>query len=500
MEKTIVVTSLPQAETAYFGESTVAAAREIKAARENGSCDEQAKKSVLDSINKSYADCKPRLKQLIGEQLAELRQTHLAKKQELEKELAEKLAVIDGEYAALSVEERSTKERQCAYKDAVNGEKTITQRALIRLNDEYDREVTEIKSQEALLASAKGELTVAVTGSKFNVANTAHVSALNFKASFNPKRTVKDKSFWLNMLPFIMLAVIIVAHLIACSVTGYKFNLDTIITYGIYVAIVAIGGVFIYSQGAFDMSLGPASLMCAAIAGLSYNASGSIVVAFIMAVILGVCLGLINAFLANCLKLPVMVMTLTMMSILSSTYSTIAETQTGGYIVVTGISDYNSTALKWIVLVVFAVLCYVLFNYTKIGRRNKLIGSNDTCAKFTGISIMKAGLISFAISGIGLGLCGFLFTVQNSYVNSGTALDTIGLNVIIAISIGGMPTSGGPRSRISAAIVGAFFIIFLEQFFAALGLENYKYLAKGLIFLAVAFINFYGMRTKRLAQ
>ncbi len=491
MEKTFIVTTTEQAKSQFFGD--------ILSAVETGGSKEE-KSRLQKEVTQSYAKAKAELRQQIATQVAERRQKFEEDKAALEVQLSQRLEAVEAEYAKLGAKERSTSEKQKAYKDAVSGEKIIIQRATIRLTDEYDLDITKIKQQEALLASAKSQLLCEISGKKYDIAGSMQVSLLNTKAGFNLKRTLKNKAFWLDMLPFIMLVSIILAHLIACNVMNYAFNLDTIITYGIYVAIVAIGGVFIYSQGAFDMSLGPAALMCAAITGLVYNATGNIVVALCVSVVLGIGLGLVNAFLANCLKLPVMVMTLTMMNILSSSFATIAESQKGGYIVVTGISEHNSTVLKWSTLIIFGVLCYVLFNYTKIGRRNKLIGSNATCAKFTGISIMKAGLVSFAISGIGLGLCGFLFTVENAYVNSGTMLDTVGLNVVIAISIGGMPTSGGPRSRISAAIVGAFFIIFLEQLFAAMSLQSYKYLAKGLLFLIVAFVNFYGMRTKRLAQ
>ncbi len=491
MEKTTIVTSVEAAKSQFFGEILSAVSAGVG---------EKDRSRLLNQLNQQYTAQKTDLTKQIAQQIAQRKQSFADEKLALERQLEKKVGELNDQYAKLSLEERALPQRQKAHKDAISGEKIIVQRATIRLTDEFDQEMTKIKQQEAHLEAARSELACAIQGKKFDALGSLKVSMLQSKASFNPRRTLKDKSFWLNMLPFLMLVSIILAHWIACNATGYKFNLDTIITYGIYVAIVAIGGVFIYSQGAFDMSLGPASLMCAAVTGLVFNATGNIAIAMAASVVLGICLGLVNAFLANCLKLPVMVMTLTMMNILSSTFATIAESQQGGYIVVNGIAEHNSTALKWIVLISFGILCFILFNYTKVGRRNKLVGSNATCAKFTGISIMKAGLVSFAISGIGLGLCGFLFTVENAYVNSGTMLDTVGLNVVIAISIGGMPTSGGPRSRISAAIVGAFFIIFLEQLFAALNLESYRYLAKGVIFLVVAFVNFYGMRTKRLAQ
>ena len=195
-----------------------------------------------------------------------------------------------------------------------------------------------------------------------------------------------------------------------------------------------------------------------------------------------------------------MVMTLTMLNILNSIHAVILQTQGNELVIKPGMPA--ETVVYATYLVVFFLLCWAIFNYTKMGRRNKMIGSNATAAQFSGISIMKTGIISFAISGIGLGIAGFLFTSykSGSQFSTGTILDTIGLNVVIAIVFGGMTTSGGPRSRISCGIIGAFFCIFLDEIFRSLGIADYRFLAKGLIFLVVSFANMYSTRPKMLAR
>ena len=231
--------------------------------------------------------------------------------------------------------------------------------------------------------------------------------------------------------------------------------------------------------------------------------------AFGVAVLLGALLGIVNAILANVLDLPVMVMTLTMMNILNAIHSVILEKVGNQLFIKPGMvsgSKVNGVEMATIVyagfLFTFFLLLWAIFNYTKVGRRNKFIGSNQTAAKYNGISLMKAGIISFAISGVGLGLCGFLFAMSKSgsSYSTGTILDTIGLNVVIAIVFGGMTTSGGPRSRVSCAIVGAFFCIFLDELFRAIGIADYRFMAKGIIFLVVSFANMYSSRPKMLAR
>ncbi len=438
-----------------------------------------------------------RLSAEISEQLKERKARLKRDAEELDAQLASSLKAIEEKYSALSVEERADKQRQKEYKDEVSGVKTVHLRSMRKLNNDYDQDVVTIKSQQALLCQAKNKRIAQAEGRKSDGQSLATVY-YGVKATFNPKKTLKNKNLWKSLTPLLVLVALFVAYVITCSITGYNMNIDNIIISGIYVAIVAVGAVFIYSQGAFDMSLGNATLVCAAVGIMTYASTGNIFLSFVLCVFLGIVLGVVNAILANCLRLPVMVMTLTMQSVLSAVYANITADK-GGYIEVTAMRGIGGMAVKWVILIAFIVFCVVLFNYTKIGRRNKMIGANATCARFSGISLMKAGIISFAVSGIGLGLCGFLYITQMGSVNTGTALTSVGLNVIIAINLGGMPTSGGPKSRIAAAIIGGFFCTILDEMFAAMGLDIYRYLAKGIIFLIAVCLTSLGDRPKRLA-
>lgn len=410
--------------------------------------------------------------------------------------LEQQIKTIDAKYSAMSLEERNTPRAKKEYKDEVDGAKIVCQRATLKLNAAYDRDVVAIKAQPAVLLQARNQLEAEARGKKSDGASLG-VALLNAKASFNLKKTLTDKQTWASLSPLLVLLVLCAAYYVACQTTGYAMNIDTILRSGVYVAIVSVGAVFIYSQGAFDMSLGNACLVCAAASIMVFSSTGNIVLTLLVGVALGMLLGIINAVLANYLHMPVMVMTLTMQSILSAVYSNMTSSS-GGYIEVPEIRGIGGSGLKWMVLILFIIFCVILFNYTKIGRRDKMIGGNGTCAKFTGIDLMKAGIISFAVSGIGLGLCGFLYITQMGSVNTGSILTSVGLNVIIAINLGGMPTSGGPKSRISAAIIGGFFCTILDELFAAMYLSNWMYFAKGVVFLVAVCLTSLGDRPKRL--
>lgn len=394
------------------------------------------------------------------------------------------------------------------HSDIVKGIITMAKRAKIKALNTYDENIKNEKLRRYDLqneyVSIYKEMGLKSIG-KDNLVNRY----LEVKADINIRRTLTNKKTYINLVPLFMLILIIVAYYIGKSLTGYQGNLGDVINNGIFVAVVATGAVYIYSQGGFDMSLGSSSLTCAIIAALIWNATGNLWLSLILAVILGAGLGILNAVFATMLNLPVMVMTLTMMNILAAVNEAVLGNE-GGLITVKSGLPRNA----WVyaaILALFFIVCWTLFNYSKLGRRNKFIGSNKRAAKFNGIDLMKAGMVSFAISGIGLGLCGFLFVASNSLdTGSGsfgatTVLGQVGLNVIIAIVFGGMTTSGGPKSKVSCAIIGAFFSVFLDEFFAAIStpsfqVGDYCYMFKGLIFIIVSLANMWDTRTKNLAS
>ena len=463
---------------------------------EAGSADSDAAAQVK-GIKQTHKARNAELCSKISEQLKARKAQRDNAAAQLDIELAENLKAIEEKYSKYTGEQRAEKGCRKEYNDEVSGVKTVHLRSMRKLNNDYDQDVVTIKAQQALLYQARN-VAIARTKGKNSDGQSPVTVFYNAKAAFNPKKTLTNKNLWKSLAPLLVIIALFVAYVITCNITGYNMNIDNIIISGIYVAIVAVGAVFIYSQGAFDMSLGNATLVCAAVGIMTYASTGNIFLSFILCVFLGIVLGVVNAILANCLRLPVMVMTLTMQSVLSAIYANLTADK-GGYIEVTAMRGIGGMAMKWIILIAFIVFCVVLFNYTKIGRRNKMIGANATCARFSGISLMKAGIISFAVSGIGLGLCGFLYITQMGSVNTGTALTSVGLNVIIAINLGGMPTSGGPKSRIAAAIIGGFFCTILDEMFAAMGLDIYRYLAKGIIFLIAVCLTSLGDRPKRLA-
>lgn len=455
------------------------------------SLNNEDRKTLAKEVKEEYkTNVLPRLENEVSREIASLKETTNKALEEIEKTRAEAIENIKTNI------DSTTKE----YDDSIKGAEIVAKRARIKEHNNYDILEKDIKLKRLDLYNDYSNILKVVSGKKRAFQDAVNTMIIEHRATFNLKRTLTSKSTYTGLVPLFMLIGVIIAFYISNAITGYKGNLTDVINNGVFVAVVATGAVYIYSSGSFDMSLGPASLMCATIAAIVYNSTGNVALACIISIALGAVLGIVNAVLANVLDLPVMVMTLTMLNILNSVHAVILKTQGNELGVNPGMPGHTIVYATF--LVCFFLLLWAIFNYTKMGRRNKFIGSNSMAAKYSGVSLMKTGIISFAISGVGLGIAGFLFASykSGSSFSTGTILDTIGLNVVIAIVFGGMTTSGGPRSKVSCAVIGAFFCIFLDELFRSCGAADYRFLAKGIIFLIVSFANMYSTRPKMLAR
>lgn len=313
----------------------------------------------------------------------------------------------------------------------------------------------------------------------------------------------------INVLPVIALAVLFAVFVSLVQAKGYKLvkYLEIVFNQGVVLAVVATGAIFIYALGSFDISLGASTLLSAALGVMAYNKTESVAVMLIVIFAVAVGCSLVSSVLASVFNLPVFVTTVAMMSVLTAIASQIITVNGGA---LGGISIPSETLggldtvwFKLIILGAFAAACAFVFNFTKIGRRQKFLGGNPVCAGLTGISLNKYAIVAFLIAGIGVAVGAFLTLVYTPSVTKGTA-GSIGMNILVAIVFGGMPISGGPRSRIYAALVGGFSYILLNNILR-LAIEGsagngVSQIISAVFFLIVVFVTGMNYRSKNLPR
>lgn len=313
------------------------------------------------------------------------------------------------------------------------------------------------------------------------------------------------KARLMNLAPLFGLLALIAAFL----GLGYwkdiniSYGLKSVVNQSVVVAVVATGAVFIYTLGSFDISLGASTAVSALLGGMVYNATGSLAAMLLACVGAAVVISLCNSVLASIFNLPVFVTTIAMLSVLNAlVLMLISMNGTGSEIAVpaAAVRGLDSIPVKLMLLIAFLGVCIFVFSFTGVGRKQKFLGGNPVCARLTGISGKKMAIAAFAMAGVGVGLGAFLSVIYAPTLTKNTA-SSVGMDVIIAIVFGGMPVSGGARSKIYAAVIGAFSMTFLSQIMVMFNLNSgIGQMVKAAIFLLVVFLATGGRRPKILPR
>ncbi len=308
----------------------------------------------------------------------------------------------------------------------------------------------------------------------------------------NEKKAVKTAL--LNIAPIIGLIILAAVFLIIATIkdVNISYSFKNIINQSIITMVVATGAIYIYTLGSFDISLGASMCVSALLGAMAYNRSGSLLV------MLGVCVGcavlisLISSVLASVFNLPVFVTTIAMLSVLNAFVLVLIRMNGTGDVIqvpAAAVKTLNTVGFKILVLVLFTALCVLTFNFMKLGRMEKFVGGNPLCAKLSGLDARKLSIIGFAMAGLGVGLGAFLTITYAPTLSRNTAA-SVGMDVIISIVFGGMPVSGGARSKIYSALVGALSMTLLSQIMLMLNLNSgIGQMVKATIFLLVVYVS-----------
>ena len=323
----------------------------------------------------------------------------------------------------------------------------------------------------------------------------------------------KLKQLTITLLPLVALIVLFAVFCIFVTVNEYNLNLylTNLINRGTVLVLVATGAIFIYALGSFDISLGASTLLCATVGVSTYNSSQSVILTVLVMFAVGVGCSLLSSVLASVFRIPVFVTTVAMMSVLSAIASQLINSQGAGNGITlpkTVFGPLNEVWVKIIIIAAWVIVCLFIFNFTKIGRKEKFLGGNPICAKLTGISMYKYAVIAFVIAGVGVSL-GAIFTLAYSPTVKASTASSIGMDILVAIVFGGMPISGGPRSKIYASLVGGFSYVLLNLSLdiilrmagvASQGSQGITQIISAIFFLAVVYVASINYRSKNLPR
>ena len=202
--------------------------------------------------------------------------------------------------------------------------------------------------------------------------------------------------------------VITLLFMIICSFLTDKFltasNLVNILRQVTVYAVLAFGQAILLISGNLDLCAGSTCCLTGILALKAYLATGSMVVAILVGMVLGLVINTFSGLVIAQFNLPSFVATLGMqMAVRGLCY------------IVTGGSMISQTGPNWktlgqgfvfdvvpisvIVMLIAAVILWVLLDQTVVGRKFYALGGSREAARACGINLKKYVILAYALSG-----------------------------------------------------------------------------------------------------
>lgn len=292
-------------------------------------------------------------------------------------------------------------------------------------------------------------------------------------------RTTQRTARWRNPGGIAMsyLGLLILFAVISIASPGFADpnHVTTLLIVAAFTGIAAIGQTLVIIGGGIDLSV-PWTLNCAAVllTALARGEDGPLVWVIPLILVGGMLVGLVNGVGIALLRVPPIVMTLSVNIILQGLL----------FIATSGFPPPPTPdAVVWlatgrlgpvpVILVIWAVLALaVLFveRRTSFGRYLYAVGTSRTVATFSGVPVARTTIATYAISGALAALAGILLDgyARQSYLGMG---DPFLFTSIAAVAIGGASILGGSGSYLGT-IAGALILTVLTGLLPILHLEN----------------------------
>ena len=143
--------------------------------------------------------------------------------------------------------------------------------------------------------------------------------------------------------------------------------------------------------------------------------------------------------------------------------------------------------LVWF-LMITAVVVWLIWNKTELGKNMFAIGGNPEAAEVSGVNLVKNIMLIYLLSGVLYGIAGFLEAGRIGSVTAATGF-SYELDAISACVVGGVSFSGGVGT-IPGILIGVTILQFITYGLNYLGVNPYiQFIIRGLIIIVAVAID-----------
>lgn len=298
----------------------------------------------------------------------------------------------------------------------------------------------------------------------------------------------KTKNFLHEIGPLIaLILLIIIIGAISPQFLSIN-NILSLIRQSSINGFIAFGMTCVILTGCIDLSVGSILALSTALCAGFIKMGMPVLLAFALALLIGVLLGLVSGVLVTKGRLQPFIATLITMTVYRGVtliymngkpISSLGDSNLLNFV---GKGSILGVPFPIILFIVIFLIFIFSLDKTVFGRRVYSTGSNWKAAKLAGVNIDKTKLIAYAISGFMASLSGIILLSR-----LGSAQPTLGtgyeLDAIAAVALGGTSMNGG-RGKIWGTFIGVLIIAVLNNGLNILGVSSYyQEVVKGIVIL-----------------
>ena len=306
-------------------------------------------------------------------------------------------------------------------------------------------------------------------------------SAIQDKPTFKFRQFIEQYGVYLTLVILLIISALITPNMFEKETLAVMFRQCA------QLGIIAIGQTLVMLVAGLDLSVGGVIVMTSmVVAEVSNGRNEMIPVAILLALIIGMLIGLANGLLITKRKVPPLVATLVMLFLVTGVQQAFTRGVPSGFVPeALGLvnKSWGFLSIPLLLWLILNGLFLIILRRTSYGRRIYAVGSNPEAARLNGIPV---NFIKISVYVLGSGLAvisGVILTGYVGYVDRfiATGLD---LDSIAAAVVGGTSFFGG-KGQLMGTIAGVMIIQILSTMVVLIGLDiETQFIIKGLVILA----------------
>jgi len=298
---------------------------------------------------------------------------------------------------------------------------------------------------------------------------------------------------WWTFVPPILISVLLllIGQVINPGFANIR-NIGNLLAIASILTIGAAGqtSVIISGGGGIDLSLGAMMSFGAVLAsGLLQGSNANITRTLVVLLAFGALFGFLNGAGIWWIKIPPLVMTLAMASVVDGLTLFFSKGRPFGspspFVLAIG-GGRIFEFLRWLVViaVAFVILFTFIYRKTRYGKKLFLMGNNSVAADLNGINVRNIVLSTYIFAGMMYSLAGFflLASVGTAQMQMGTQYTLLS---VAAVVLGGTRLTGGKGTYVGTAL-GSIVLVTLSSVLITIGMATgVRFIITGIVLVGI---------------